>query len=134
MFALLINNNRSKWAILDELFGNTNPDKPSVFVGHNQRSAWNYLHGTGDIEMVFMGYHLDGGIDTISSGLVQAYVDHGFGHGGKPLIAASSNRNRQLMEAGCSFQTSLTNNQSLRSVLRQITEEREFVNQMLRTG
>lgn len=141
MAVLLIMNDPDKFTVLDRIFHNTNSWRPTVYLASTLRQASNYLVDTTDIDMVFMGFYLNQDKkdqtkyerDTISSGLVRDFVRAGYGVGGKPLIACTPNRNRQLLKAGCSYPTDLTL-VNLQSLLKQVEYDTRFVNQMLCAG
>ena len=122
MQVLLITSDRRKWKSLDPFFYNYNSRNPTVWPIADINIAANQLHYLDDIDAVFIGYYLDDGYDTISSGLVKAFVEAGFGKKGKPLIACTNNRNRELMAAGCSHQTDLSE-RNLRTLLWRLEDE-----------
>ena len=79
-----------------------------VTIARNSVEAREWLPKAEEIDVVFMDYDLREIKNTISSGLIQAFVDAGFGVGKKPLVAASRSGNNVLeamLRAGCSHKT-----------------------------
>lgn len=80
-----------------------------IVVVRNSKAALEALANADEIDIVFMDYDLQEQTgNTLASGLIQKFVDAGFGVGKKPLIAAcrQSQKTREaMMRAGCSHQT-----------------------------
>ena len=79
-----------------------------VVVVKTEKEAREYLARADEIDLVLMDYDLGCGVPklhgTVASGLVQAFIEAGFGVGKKPLVANSRTNNQDLMEAGCSHE------------------------------
>lgn len=77
-----------------------------LIVAKTAEKAREHLLEAASLDLVFMDYDLGRGRNrtSVAIGLVQDFVDAGFGKGRKMLLANSrENRsNEELMEAGCS--------------------------------
>lgn len=75
-----------------------------LLVATTEEAARKYLPEADSIDIVFIDFDMGRGQDTIQTGLVQEFVDAGFGVGKKMLVANSraGESNSRLFGAGCS--------------------------------
>ncbi len=76
-----------------------------LVIARHIKDAEKLLPEAETFDLVLMDYEMYGQ-NTVDTGLVQKFVERGFGVGKKMLIANSRAWNKKLMRAGCSHECS----------------------------